>query len=265
MSALAAEPIPAKHVSTPVFLSAQWRHLVVQNFEVDPRLLADCVPRGVELDTFEGRTFVSMVGFLFLDTRLFGFSIPGHRQFEEVNLRFYVVRDTAAERRRGVVFIKELVPRRAVATVARWFYNENYRTFPMRHEIIPADNNSESPREVSYSWRRGGRGERLVVDVGDAPWSLPAAGSLDEFIIEHYWGYSVQRDGSTMEYEVTHPRWRIAPALNSTFDCEASSLYGRAFGRALAAEPASAFLVDGSAVEVHRGVVLSRETAGRAR
>lgn len=239
--------------STPVFLSAEWRNLVVLNFEIEPERLHPYLPRGTQLDTYEGRSFVSMVGFRFLNTRLFGWSVPGHRNFDEVNLRFYVWRDVAGERRRGVVFVKELVPRVAVAKVARWFYNENYSTVAMRHTLDADAEQGHLPREVAYEWRHDRSWNRLAVRVEPRSWSLPVADSLDEFIIEHYWGYSVQRDGGTMEYEVAHPPWRIAPAVAAEFSCDVRSLYGVTFAAALDAPPASAFLVDGSSVDVHQG------------
>src|SRR6185503_10439864 len=104
--------------------TAHWRFLMMLNYEVDPSVLHPLVPRGTELDTWHGRTYASVVGFLFLDTRVLGLAIPFHRDFEEVNLRFYVRRREAEAWRRGVVFIKEIVPRWAIATVARVAYNE---------------------------------------------------------------------------------------------------------------------------------------------
>ncbi|MDE0204502.1 MAG: DUF2071 domain-containing protein, partial [Candidatus Tectomicrobia bacterium] len=98
-----------------VFLSANWRHLVMVNYEVDPNLLRSWLPAGVELDTWQGRTLASVVGFEFLATRVLGVQVPGHQDFHEVNLRFYVRRRVGGGWRRGVVFVKELVPRRAIA------------------------------------------------------------------------------------------------------------------------------------------------------
>src|SRR5687767_14420287 len=108
------------------FLSAEWRYLAMANFRIEPAVLEPFVPRGTRLDMFHGEAYVSLVGFLFRDTRVLGFSFPRHRDFEELNLRFYVVRDVEGESRRGVVFIKELAPRWAVCTIARALYNENY-------------------------------------------------------------------------------------------------------------------------------------------
>src|SRR4026208_556537 len=93
------------------FLTAEWRRLAMLSFEIDPRVLSPLVPAGTELDEWQGRTFASLVGFLFLDTRVFGLAVPFHRNFEEVNLRFYVRRMASDGLRRGVVFVKEIVPR----------------------------------------------------------------------------------------------------------------------------------------------------------
>ena len=124
------------------FLTANWRYLAMLNFAVDPKILQPLVPTETELDFHEEKTFVSVVGFLFLDTRIIGLPIPLHRDFEEVNLRFYVRRKSANEWRRGVVFVRELVPRRAIALVARTFYGEPYLALPMRHALEHKDGRS---------------------------------------------------------------------------------------------------------------------------
>ena len=101
------------------FLSAVWRNLVMLNYEIEPDILRPLVPQGVELDSWKGKYFVSLVGFQFLDTRVLGMPIPFHRNFEEVNLRYYVRRRVEKGWRRGVVFVKEVVPRWAIATRGR--------------------------------------------------------------------------------------------------------------------------------------------------
>ena len=247
-----------------VFLTAQWRHLVMLNYEVDPAVLAELLPAGCELDDWQGRTLVSMVGFRFLDTRVFGVAIPFHRDFDEVNLRFYVRREVAGELRRGVVFVKELVPRRLVAAVARWAYGERYVALPMRHSLRPSATDPADDRqhatEVSYEWRRRARWEGLHASFSGVP-ELPAPGSEEAFVTEHYWGYARRRDGDTVEYEVEHPRWRVWPAADSALLCDAATLYGSAFAAALAGEPASAFVAEGSEVVVRRGANLGAASA----
>jgi uncharacterized protein YqjF (DUF2071 family) len=232
------------------FLTAHWRHLAMLNYEVDAAVLRGRVPAGTELDTFEGRTLVSMVGFRFLRTRVLGVPVPFHRNFDEVNLRFYVRREATDGVRRGVVFVKEIVPRAAIAWIARRVYNENYVALPMSH--VDEIGRSAEPR-VEYAWQHAGRREHLAARVGGAP-SLPPLGSEASFITEHYWGFARQRDGGTVEYRVEHPRWRVWRATDSEFECDVTALYGSEFAPFLRGPPASAFVAEGSDVTVLRGV-----------
>ncbi len=213
------------------------------NYEVDASLLSHLVPRGTELDCWNGQTYVSIVAFRFLCTRVLGVPIPFHRNFDEVNLRFYVRRDTSSERRRGVVFVREIAPRRAIAAVARLLYNELYLTLPTRSVIQP-----DPILAVSYAWRRAGRWHTLAAQAAP-PRARPAEGSLEQFIAEHYWGYTRQRDGTTLEYQVTHPPWMVAPADSHLVDADLTLVYGRDFAAALR-QPTSVFLADGSPVTV---------------
>jgi uncharacterized protein YqjF (DUF2071 family) len=231
------------------FLTAEWRHLAMLTFDVDPKVLSPLVPAGTELDAWQGRTFVSIVGFLFLNTRVFGAAIPCHRDFEEVNLRFYVRRLASDGWRRAVVFVKEIVPRIAIALTARVLYGENYVAVPMRHRIEPEASGAPGPRTVAYFWWFRGRENRLELSAhGDA--GEAAEGSDVEFITEHYWGYARRKGGRTTEYRVEHPRWRVSTATATQLDCDVAALYGSQFVEFLKAPPASAFLADGSKVTV---------------
>ncbi len=281
--------------SPQIFLTAEWRWLAMLNYEIDPKALALFVPVGTELDFWNGKTFVSLVGFLFQNARVRGMAIPFHRHFEEVNLRFYVRRKAEDGWQRGVVFIKELVPRRAIAFVARAFYNENYFALPMSHRIsrtgilpvpicqpgdaalpkdkasalavpspLPSDGRGEGQGEVRvheeaisicYSWRFKDRENFLKVTTRGTA-QTPAAGSQPEFITEHYWGYVRQRDGSTVEYRVEHPRWRIWETETAEFHCDIAGLYGKEFCEFFDRQPASAFLADGSEIKLYNGVKL---------
>lgn len=246
-------PSPMEHPDPAVFLTAEWRHLAMLNYEIEPRLIQTLVPAGTELDLWKGRCLVSVVGFLFLNTRVLRIPIPFHRHFEEVNLRFYVRREAPDGWRRGVVFIKELVPRAAIAFLARKLYHEPYLALPMAHRIEPA---SAHPRSVEYSWQFRGRSNALKLTTRGAPRPL-APGSEAEFITEHYWGYNRQRDGSTLEYRVEHPPWRVDDVADADLDCDVAALYGEHFCQRLTAAPCSAFLAEGSAVRVRRGRALS--------
>ena len=224
------------------------------NYEIDPKVLQPLVPAGTELDDWRGRTFVSIVGFLFVDTRVLGVPIPYHRNFEEVNLRFYVRRKVSEGWRRAVVFIKEIVPRIAIACVARYLYGENYVALPMQHSIRPENDTRAGPRNISYSWWFRGAENRMEVTVGGYPEDV-ADGSSAAFITEHYWGYARRRGGRTTEYRVEHPRWRVLEATAARLDCDVAGLYGGQFVEFLQS-PASAFLADGSEVTVFKGATL---------
>jgi uncharacterized protein len=232
-----------------VFLSAEWRDLVMLNYEVDPAILRQYVPRGVELDTFEGRTFVSLVGFQFLHTKLYGFvAVPCHTNFDEVNLRFYVRRREGGEIRRGVVFVRELVPRMAIARFARLMYGEKYDSCPMQHRI-------EHPAEsiaAEYGWKWRGKQFRLSAQASGAPSRVPE-GTLENFITEHYWGYSAKSANETIEYRVSHDPWRVWVSTNASFEGNAEALYGAEFGTVLRSAPDSAFIAEGSPILVHTG------------
>ena len=232
-----------------IFLTAAWHHLLMLNYEMDPALLQPLVPRGTVLDTHDGRTWGSLVGFRFVDTRVLGVPVPFHRDFDEINLRFYVRREVNGEVRRAVVFVRELVPRVAIALLARAVYNEPYTALPMRSTITAGP-----PLRAQYAWRLDGHWHSFG-GTASGPFEVPAAGSAGEFITEHYWGYTRQRDGSTVEYRVEHPQWGVAPVRDVVVDADLKALYGDAIA-SLMVRPASAFLADGSDVSVRRAVSL---------
>ncbi len=219
------------------------------NYEVSARLLQPFLPAGTQLDRWQERIFLSLVGFRFLRTKVFGISFPWHCNFEEINLRFYVRRTEGDEIRRGVVFIREIVPRWAIAKVARTFYNENYHACPMSHRIERANG---APVSAEYSWKSTGGWNRMRAQVEGSP-ALPKPGSQEEFITEHYWGYAAQPNGGCVEYRVAHPQWRVWRSDDGGFEGNVEEIYGPAFAEELGKKPASAFLAEGSPVSVYRG------------
>jgi uncharacterized protein YqjF (DUF2071 family) len=243
-------------------LTARWTDLLLLNFAVPAEVIAGLAPPGTDPDLHDGKSYISVVGFQFQNVRLFGLPIPGHTRFDEINLRYYVKRIVGSEVRRGVVFVREIVPRRAIAIVANRLYNENYVTRPMRTVITTTGAELRPGDKIEYGWSsergRPWRGQRqrdwnrLAARVA-APLELPSAGSLDEFIVEHYWGYVRGRHGQTREYHVAHPPWRVAPADDVTWDCDIPATYDTPLAEYLAVRPASALVAEGSAVQVFRG------------
>jgi uncharacterized protein YqjF (DUF2071 family) len=179
-----------------------------------------------------------------------GVPVPLHRDFEEVNLRFYVRREIDGEARRGVTFIREIVPRAAIATVARLAYNEPYVTLPMRHAIGAQPDVDSAPSTIRYEWRQRAGWSRLAVEASGTAREL-TPGSESEFITEHYWGYTRQRDGGTVEYHVTHPRWRTWTVRSAAVQGDLAECYGAQLGDVVRRPPDSAFLAEGSAIAVH--------------
>ncbi len=231
------------------FLTARWESLLLANYVVPAETLEPLVPAGTTLDLWRGEALVSVVGFLFRDTKLAGVPIPFHRHFEEVNLRFYVRREHGGETRRAVTFVREIVPRRAIASVARWLYNEPYIAAPMSHDVALE---AETGGHVAYRWRHDGEPFALEA-TAQGPALEAEAGSEAEFITEHYWGYTRQRDGGTVEYQVEHPSWRLWTVEDARLEGDVSALYGSQFAEVLSGPPRSAFLAVGSKVAVHVG------------
>ena len=232
-----------------IFLAAEWLDLALLNYVVDPALLQPFVPQGTTLGSFAGKTYLSLVGFRFCKTKLWGkLSVPFHREFEEINLRFYVHRTVGSELRRGVVFIKEIVPKSAIALTARLVYGENYVSLPTKHRISAIGDNGE----VEYSWRHQGSWSRLFARSAAAS-KQPTENSLEQYITEHYWGYSRQKSGRTLEYHVTHIPWRVQLASEARFEGNATALYGQDLANVLSRPPDSAYIAEGSPVEVYAG------------
>lgn len=227
------------------FLKAEWRKLALANYIIDKKLLDKYLPIGTELDLWKGNCYVSLVGFMFVNTKLLGLKIPFHQNFEEVNLRFYVKRFDNGELKRGVVFIKEIVPKRALTFVANTVYNENYETLPMEHSWNLSDNH----RTVQYRWKKSGKWNSIKIDAGIEKLKIEPNGEI-EFITEHYWGYAKVNQSKTNEYEVTHPRWEAYKVNDYEIDIDFGTLYGKEFESLNSTNPISVMLAEGSEITV---------------
>ncbi len=238
------------------FLTAEWRKLIMAQYTVDPAILAPYLPAGVELDLYhagdEARAYVSLVGFLFERVRVKRIAIPFHTSFEEINLRFYV-RRTGHDRKvkRGVVFIREFVPRAAITRIARSFYEEPYATLPTSHSIKRIGNSLD----VSYGLQFRNKWHTLSVEASPNPEPIPP-GSEEAFITEHFWGYTKRRKSGTSQYEVRHPAWDMYPITRHRIYVDFAKLYGPAFAPLNNQQPASVLLAEGSPISVLSGTRL---------
>ncbi|WP_299135550.1 DUF2071 domain-containing protein [uncultured Tenacibaculum sp.] len=230
------------------FLRAEWRKLIMINYEVNPSVLKPYLPLGTDLDFFEGKCYVSVVGFMFLNTRLLGVKVPFHVNFEEVNLRFYVKKEKEGEIKRGVVFIKEIVPKAAITFVANTIYNENYQTLEMKHLW----NLKKNKMNITYKWKINNEWNSIEVEALNNLEKIEKKSEI-EFIAEHYWGYS-KNNNKTTEYEVKHPKWEFYPVINHKIDVNFLETYNKDFLFLRNQKPTSVFLLEGSEVSVENKV-----------
>ncbi|HSQ43902.1 MAG TPA: DUF2071 domain-containing protein [Ginsengibacter sp.] len=234
------------------FLHAEWNNLIMANYVVPEELLHPYIPAATELDFYKGKTYISLVGFMFLNTRIRGFSVPYHVNFEEVNLRFYVKHNDRGSWKRGTVFIKEIVPKPAISFVANRLFKEKYSTMKMRHFHI------EKPDviETCYEWKYQNKWNKLMAACHKK--SCPMRiNSEEEFIAEHYWGYTKYDDTRTYEYEVEHPRWEIFPVSDYTIECDFKGIYGDKFSFLKEMKPSSVFMAKGSEVRIYNKITLT--------
>jgi uncharacterized protein YqjF (DUF2071 family) len=230
-----------------VFLTAEWRKLALAQYAVDKEILSKYLPPHTELDDWQGKYYVSLVGFMFVDVKLRGFNIPFHTNFEEVNLRFYVKFKDGDTWKRGVVFIKEFVPKPAITFVANTIYKENYQTFAMKHVWIE----QKDQIEVDYLWKNRTWHNFSVTAASTA--EEIRMGSEEEFITEHYWGYTKIGANKTSEYGVEHPRWEVYPVKDYKINVDFGINYGNDFAFLTQAKPNSVMLAEGSEIRVLKG------------
>ena len=227
------------------FMTARWENLIMANYAIDPEILKPYIPNGVELDLFEGKAFVSLVGFLFRKSRIFGIPIPLLGSFEEINLRFYVKSKEGNQYKRGVVFINETVPYKPVAWLANKLYKEHYIAIPTKHRIVI----SEEQKEVEFQWKTPSQWNIIRVKASIFSGELER-GSLQEFIFEHYFGYTKISEYESQEYKINHPRWQVNEIKEYHIDCNFKEMYGDAFAKLENMEPEAVFIAEGSDISV---------------
>ncbi len=227
------------------FLKARWEDIVMVNYVIDPSVLRPYLPYGVELDTYDGLCFVSLVGFRFNKSSIFGIPIPFYGSFDEVNLRFYVKRKDGDEIKRGVVFISEVVPYQIVAVMANKLYKEHYSVAKMTSSIVVVD----GVKKIDYHWQPNQ--ETFVIHTSFDNESQPiVADSLEEFIYEHYYGFTKVNEAETWEYRVNHPRWQTNRIIDYDINCDFEAMYGTDFSFLNAQKPYSVYNALGSEVSI---------------
>lgn len=227
------------------FLKANWENLIMANYEVEPSILKSYLPKGVELDFYKYKTYVSLVGFMFKKTSLFGVPIPFFGSFEEINLRFYVRKVEGKKIKKGVVFINETVPFKIVALLANKIYKEHYISIPTKNAIEIAEN-----KHINYEWKMKDKWNSITVQSDTKKYKIEPS-SMEEFIFERYFGFTKLSPLNTQEYRIQHPKWNTNKILNYTIDCDFGTMYGDAFSNLNIQVPNSIIMAEGSEVRVN--------------
>ena len=228
-----------------IFLKANWENIIMVNYEIDPEILLPFLPNGVELDLFNGKAYISLVGFMFKKTKLFNVPIPKFGTFEEINLRFYVVRKEDGTTKRGVVFINETIPYKIVAWMANKLYKEHYTVVPTKHNIIKDAVN----QKIKFEWLLDNKWNSIYVENRMSSHKM-VNDSLEKFIYEHYYGYTKIDVQKTEEYRLHHPSWKIHQVMNYGIDCDFKAMYGKSFSVLNDTKPTAVFIAEGSTVEI---------------
>jgi uncharacterized protein YqjF (DUF2071 family) len=227
------------------FLKASWENLIMANYEIEPSILEPYLPKGVELDFFNNKTYVSLVGFMFNKTRLFGVPIPFFGSFEEINLRFYVRKVENRKIKKGVVFINETVPFKVVALLANKLYKEHYISIPTKNTIDITEH-----KHIKYEWRVDNKWNSIAVKSDTDKYKIEQA-TIEEYIFERYFGFTKLSNFSSQEYKINHPKWMINKVLNTHINCDFRTMYGDAFLVLNNQKPDSVLLAEGSQVSVN--------------
>jgi uncharacterized protein len=232
-------------------LRAEWNNIIMANYAVPKELLLPYVPYKTELDFFEGETYVTLAGFMFLNTQMLGFDVPFHSNFEEVTLRFYVRSNHSLAAKRGVVFIKEIVPKYAITLLANTVFGQNYTTLKMKsfHQDMG------DYMETGYEWKYQDKWNKLTAKAVKR--STPIRqNNFNEFIADHYYGYRKNGETKTYQYEVEHEHWETFNVIEYSVDCDFGSLFGKEFSILNKEKPKSVFMLKGSEIRIHQRKLL---------
>lgn len=214
------------------------------NYQVDPAILLPFLPKGVELDFYKDKTYVSLVGFMFKNTSLFGIPIPYFGSFEEINLRFYVKKIEGNKIKKGVVFINETVPYKIVAQIANKLFMEHYIAIPTKNEIHIGEH-----KKIQYDWKRKGIWNSIAVYSEIEKYKIEPL-TIEEFIFERYFGFTKINENTSQEYRIRHPKWVTNKINSAEVKCDFENMYGKQFANLKYTKPASILLAEGSEVKV---------------
>ena len=232
--------------SDKIFLTARWENLVLITYKVKPDMLLPFIPAGLEPDTINGNGFISLVAFDFFDTKVKGVKIPLHVNFPEINLRVYVKNKD----KRGVIFIREFVPRFFISLTANKIYNENYKSASIKSHI-----EKNGSVFLSHTLKLKGKEYSINLQADNKPFQ-PAIDSTEHFFKEHEWGFGVNKKGQTLIYRVEHPFWEVLPVRKFEHNFDFGAIYGNEWKSLNSEEPYNITFAKGSEIKVFEGRLL---------
>lgn len=183
-----------------------WRHLLFLHWRVDPEQMQHLLPKGLEVDTFDGSAWIGLVPFQMDQVRFFSLpKIPTTSTFFECNVRTYVLQDGIP----GVWFFSLDAASRLAVLGGRNLWKLNY--------IHAKFDVSIEGDRVDYTLaRHDGTRSRIHWTAGsELPKSEP--GGLRHFLTERYYLYASQA-GKIWRGPIWHEPWRLREAALHDLD-----------------------------------------------
>ena len=210
-------------MTPPVVMHQKWRELLFLHWEVPPPALKALLPRGLDVELWEGRAFVGLVPFVVSETRArFLPPLPGLSSYYEINTRTYVRHADSADRESGesgVWFFALDASNVGVTAGARATFQLPY--FPCTAQRRHSDRDGSIVRYRSARLGPGPTPGELDVEyrvheaIGTAE-----AGSLDHFLVERYTLFTVLRPMGLMVGQVRHQPYSLRRVELIRLDCE---------------------------------------------
>jgi hypothetical protein len=194
-------------------LAMGWRHLLFENWAVDPALVSAHLPDDLSVDTHDGDAWLSVVPFINVCVRPRGLPAWTGLRLPELNLRTYVTRDGEP----GVYFFS--LDAQGVASVlgARIFHHLPY--YYARISLSWDDGRVAFGSRRLHPGDRPAEYEATYWPTGE-PFSAPDD-DLARFLVERYQFFTQAPDGTLRYTTVEHEPWTLYPA---TAEVETASL-----------------------------------------
>ncbi len=231
-------------------IKAKFSEMVAVNFQIDQRILQPLVPKGLELDFFNGETYVSLIAMMLRNVKAWGLPFSIIPSSPELSLRFYVRRPGDGESAKGTCLIKDYISGSTAAWYLESQFKSDFSKLKMKYKNSGFGEH-ETP-EVEYQWKVDDHWNKLRVRARSRIHKTERASKVG-FILDHFTYFGTYK-GRTLAYRVERPTWNIWDAAQANFTCDVKRLFGDAFVKPLSKRPASVFVTAGSPVTIYKPV-----------